>query len=98
MPRKGQFIRETGSRNRPPGVDAARWSERIAAHLTDATGRANPDQSLTRTLGQTIVAMFDAGARDSEVAKYLQESLGAVADPGLDWLSLATTLHRLASA
>jgi hypothetical protein len=98
MPRKGRLILETESRNRAPGIDAARWSERIIAHVTDTTGLAKVDQSLTRTLSQDIVGMFEAGARDSEVARYLEESLEAVAGPDFDWLSLATSLHRVATA
>jgi hypothetical protein len=98
MPRKGRFIRENSSRSRAPGVDARRWSERIAAHLSDTGGLGIIDQSLARKLGQDMVGMFEAGARDSEVAGYLQESLGAIAGRDFDWLTLATSLHRLASA
>ena len=78
----------------------AAWHTRVAGLLAEAAGgRA----ALTEYAGfaATVVGMFDAGARDAEVATFLRR---AVADmPGFDALSdaslsrLAAELHRAAA-
>ena len=78
----------------------AAWQTRVAGLLAAAAGgRA----VLTEYAGlaATVVGMFDAGARDAEVATFLRRA--AADTPGLDALSdasvskLAAELHRAAA-
>jgi hypothetical protein len=70
---------------------------RIAEHLRDRAGPGVLDPVTSRDRAQAIVAMFDAGARDTEVAVYLRQALDTRPGPDSGWHALAATLHRLAA-
>jgi hypothetical protein len=97
MPKKGEFIREEpATRKRRPNAETQEWMNRIVEELTRIRGNAEPTDASRGELAKTIAAMFDAGARDNEVAAYLEHSLAVSQETEVDWLALATTLHRLA--
>ena len=90
-------------RHRLRAARLAEWEARIAERLVAAAGE-QPDGSaprpLYRDLAAAIVGMFDAGARDAEVAKFLRRAatdvpaLGRLSDEQV--ASLAAELHRAA--
>ena len=67
----------------------ASWRARVAVLLA----QASPHEA--DTLGATVVGMFDAGARDAEVAVFLAPALPHLAPPEL--AALAARLHRAAA-
>ena len=96
MPKKGQFIREQpATRKRRPNTDSEAWVRRIALELASSEPDTRLDDSSQRELAETIAAMFDAGARDGEVARYLEQCLART--PTVDWSARARRLHRLAA-
>jgi hypothetical protein len=98
MPKKGQFIREQpATRKRRPNTDSEAWVRRIAFELTSCVPDTRLDDSAQREVAATVAAMFDAGARDAEVAMYLEQSLARAPTTALDWSALARRLHRLAA-
>jgi len=98
MPKKGQFIREQpATRKRRPNTDSEAWVRRIAHELASCLPDTRLNDSAHRELAATIAAMFDAGARDGEVATYLEQSLVRTPTTALDWSALARRLHRLAA-
>jgi hypothetical protein len=77
------------------------WQSRAAAVLATAAGDDRGAAEHYDKLAATVVGMFDAGARDTEVQTFLT---GAAADfPGLQPLTgaqisaLAAELHRAAA-
>ena len=79
----------------------AAWRTRVAALLAAAAGAPATAAAEYAELAATVVGMFDAGARDEEVATLL--SRVAADNPGLRALSsarraaLAAELHRAAA-
>ena len=78
----------------------AAWKVRAAALLATAAEADASAAARYAELAATLVGMFDAGARDSEVAAFLKRAAG---DLGLHRLSddglapLAAELHRAAA-
>jgi hypothetical protein len=77
------------------------WKLRAAAVLAAAVGDDASAVERYTDLAATVVGMFDAGARDAEVATFLKgdavpfPGLRSLTDPRID--ALAAELHRAAT-
>jgi hypothetical protein len=89
MLRKGKLEQsEPSPRDPAPPNKYARWRAAVEELLVSRWMRAPRD---VRELAATVVGMFDAGARDTEVAAFLSDEERALA--GAPWLTDAARLE-----
>lgn len=88
MPRKEKLELHQPSPDSPPTANRyARWRSAVEALLVSHWVQAPRD---VKELAATVVGMFDAGARDDEVAAFLSDEERSQA--GAPWLTDAARL------
>ena len=96
MPRKGKL--EPSDRRHSPTDKYSRWRVSVEALLRQRW----LDSPETKSVAATVIGMFDAGAKDSEVAAYLRSQEVALASQvslsDSDRSALVSELHKSAGA